>query len=45
VVAVDVLACPRWGSRLRVIVATVQAPLAVQALLAPLARSRALVPA
>lgn len=38
VVALDVLACPRCGGRLHVI-ATVQDPLAVQALLAHLARS------
>ena len=36
----DVLACPRCGGRLRVI-ATVQDPLAVQAILAHLARSGA----
>ena len=35
----DVLACPRCGGRLRVL-ATVQDPLAVQAILAHLARSR-----
>ena len=35
----DVLACPRCGGRLRVI-ATVQAPLSVQAILAHLGRSR-----
>ncbi len=39
----DVLACPRCGGRLRV-VATVQDPLAVQAILAHLARSRAPAP-
>jgi hypothetical protein len=36
----DVLACPRCGGRVRVI-ATVQDPLAVQAILAHLGRSRA----
>jgi hypothetical protein len=35
----DVLACPRCGGRLRVL-ATVQDPLAAQAILAYLARSR-----
>jgi uncharacterized protein YbaR (Trm112 family) len=35
----DVLACPRCGGRLRVI-ATIQDPLAVQAILAHLARAR-----
>ena len=39
----DVLTCPRCGSRLRVI-ATVQDPLAVQAILASLARSGAPAP-
>jgi len=34
----DALTCPRCGGRLRVL-ATVQAPLAVQAILAHLARS------
>jgi len=40
VFALDVLACPRCGGRLRVI-ATVQDPLAVQAILAHLRRSGA----
>jgi hypothetical protein len=39
----DVLTCPRCGGRLRVI-ATVQDPLAVQAILAYLARSGAPAP-
>jgi len=39
----DALACPRCGGRLRVI-ATVQDPLAVQAILAHLARARAPAP-
>ena len=43
VFALDVLACPRCGGRLRVI-ATVQAPLAVQAILAHRARSGAPAP-
>jgi len=43
VFALGVLAGPRWGGRLRVI-ATVQDPLAVQALLASLARSGAPAP-
>jgi hypothetical protein len=41
--ALDVLACPRCGGRLRVL-ATVQTPRAVQALLASLARSGAPAP-
>jgi len=40
VFALDVLVCPRCGGRLRVI-ATVQDPLAVQAILAHLRRSGA----
>jgi len=43
VFALDVLACPRCGGRLRVI-ATVHDPLAVQAILAHLARSGATEP-
>jgi hypothetical protein len=39
----DVLACPRWGGRLRVI-APVPDPLAVPAILAHLARSGAPAP-
>ena len=43
VLDLDVLACPRCGGRLRVL-ATVQAPRAVQAILASLARSGAPAP-
>jgi len=43
VLALGVLACPRCGGRLRVI-ATVQDPLAVQAILAHLARAGAPAP-
>ena len=43
VFALDALACPRCGARLRVI-ATVQDPRVVQAILAPLARSGAPAP-